>query len=615
MAATGCLNGKARLWDPSTGKPIGDPFAGGPPVLSLAFSPDGKRLLTGQEAGPARLWDVTVANPVAQSLDSGGSQMFTVGFSPDGKWCAGAWSVVRLWQLPGGALRATNGSTDPTNAGGPVFSFAFSPDGKQLLTTRIAGQVLLWDVPAGRIIHDLSGSVGLMTGTFSRDGRTCWVGFADGKVRAYDTTSGQSLGATMEHQTGILHIAPSPDGRTVLTWDMSGVACLWETKAAHSRGRHVSMPKGTRLQAFGPGGRTYATAADHTCQLWDSATHHPIGKPLRHPAAVQVLAYRPDGRVLLTGSADEQVRQWDTRTAQATGPNLHVGKGLQSLHWARGGSKVLSINGRIAQRWDAGSGVPLGKPFVMSGVFAFTDDGRVIRAESHGIMAFVKDAVTGQTLGPPVRQPAIIADLALMHDGKVVVTRGEATTHVREVATGNEFCPPLVHREIVRLLQPSPDSRRLLTGGWPGPRGQNFQLWEIASGRPVGPLIPAVRRADFSPDGKFFATAHGREVCLWEAESGKQVGPHLTNPGTVQTLDLSNGAAVLWVGGDGLHQWDLAASPIQGKAERITCWLETATGYYLDLKTEGSRRLSPDALKKRRQRFDELGGSPALQVP
>ena len=55
---TGSLDRTARLWDAATGRPIGPPLAHQGEVIAVAFSPDGKAVLTGSQDRTARLWPV-----------------------------------------------------------------------------------------------------------------------------------------------------------------------------------------------------------------------------------------------------------------------------------------------------------------------------------------------------------------------------------------------------------------------------------------------------------------------------------------------------------------------------------------------------------------------------
>src|SRR5262249_54852212 len=109
---TGGLDGTARLWDAATGEPVGAPMRHEGKVWAVTFSPDGSMVLTGGMDGTARLWDATTGRPIAPPLQRGG-RVRAVAFSPDGRrivtGCGD--NTARLWDLPapveGGRERLT----------------------------------------------------------------------------------------------------------------------------------------------------------------------------------------------------------------------------------------------------------------------------------------------------------------------------------------------------------------------------------------------------------------------------------------------------------------------------------------------------------------------------
>jgi WD40 repeat protein len=74
----------ARLWDAATGKVIRAFTGHEDAVQSVAFSPDGKSVLTGSEDKTARLWDAATGK-VIRAFTGHENLVWSVAFSPDGK--------------------------------------------------------------------------------------------------------------------------------------------------------------------------------------------------------------------------------------------------------------------------------------------------------------------------------------------------------------------------------------------------------------------------------------------------------------------------------------------------------------------------------------------------
>ncbi len=149
ILASGGQDGTVRLWNPTTGQPIGQALRGqNGRVNSVAFSPNGKLLASGSQDGTVRLWDTATHRSTA-SL-SCGDQVFTVAFSHDGKTlaCGTESSHVLLWNM------ATHQQKGPTLTvcGSWVYSVAFSPVDDTFATGCGDDTVRLWNPDTGERI-------------------------------------------------------------------------------------------------------------------------------------------------------------------------------------------------------------------------------------------------------------------------------------------------------------------------------------------------------------------------------------------------------------------------------------------------------------------------------
>ena len=109
-------------------------------VTSVAFSPDGKLIVSGRADKTVRLWDI-VGNPIGQPFQGHESYVFSVAFSPDGKLIvSGSWDkTVRLWDIDGNPIGQPFQGHEP-----PVSSVAFSPDGTLIVSGSQDKTVRLW---------------------------------------------------------------------------------------------------------------------------------------------------------------------------------------------------------------------------------------------------------------------------------------------------------------------------------------------------------------------------------------------------------------------------------------------------------------------------------------
>ena len=146
LLAVGIANpndwGAAQLLDTGTGAPAGDPLmAADDGVSAVAFTPDGRQLVTGAQDGTIRHWDLATRKIAAETSTDRDVPVAGIAFSPDGRLMAtaGRMGALRLWDASTGQPLG-----DPLLTG-PLAGLAFSPDGTVLATAGRDGVVRLWD--------------------------------------------------------------------------------------------------------------------------------------------------------------------------------------------------------------------------------------------------------------------------------------------------------------------------------------------------------------------------------------------------------------------------------------------------------------------------------------
>jgi WD40 repeat protein len=426
ILASGSQHG-VQLWDVASGKPIGNLLTPRP-GFRVAFSPNGK-ILAVAGAQNVRLWDVTTHQQIGAPIN----HVSSVAFSPDGKTLVtGSDSgTVQLWNV------ASHQQIGAPLVGHDqaVVSVAFSPDGDTVASGGADGTVRLWDVTTQQQIGaPLTGHTNLVSSVaFSPNSNILASGSWDDTVRLWHVTTQQQMGAPLtSHNGGVFAVAFSPDGKILATGRQDGTAQLWDVATGRLTGRSLTgHTGGVHSVAFSPDGKILATASsDHAVRMWDVATGRPIGRPvIPDDSAVNSVAFSPDGKTFITGSNDGSVRLWDVATRHAIGPPLISSRSaINSVAFSPDGKTfVTGSNDGTVRLWDVATGRPIRLILTPSQLLsvALSPDGSTIATGSADHTVRLWDLATGQQIGAPlIGHTNWVFSVAFSPDGKMLASGG-----------------------------------------------------------------------------------------------------------------------------------------------------------------------------------------------
>jgi WD40 repeat protein len=330
LLAVGTWYHHVVLYETDTGKQARVLTAHTGVVTSIAFSADGKTLLSGSADGTVRRWDLA-RGEVVQVVNHGTS-VNKVAFHPGGeRFLSAGWDrAIRLWATSGKSVAIWHASEKT------VRGLAFSPDGKRFASVDDEGPVKIWDAsaPADVWPESLTG-VGLSDVALSPDGNLLALGRVsniikpEGQAAEFllcDAATGRiakvlerfvwKRGA--ESGTPLLRIAFSPDGKRLATVRFNGAVPRRADKPVAtvrvwdlSLGRVVlTLDKAGEQVAFSPDGKWIVTLVEPRTReqevqggllrVWDARKGSAVATYQQSAGAI-AMAFGPDGRLVLVG--------------------------------------------------------------------------------------------------------------------------------------------------------------------------------------------------------------------------------------------------------------------------------------------------------------------------
>ncbi|KAI0340395.1 WD40 repeat-like protein [Trametopsis cervina] len=587
-----------RLWSTATGQPIGQHLLGyAGVVLSIAFSPDGTKIVSGSHDSRVILWNAVTQRPICILKGHSGTVM-SVAFSPDStKVVSGAEDqTIRLWEL---ATRKQIGAA-LTGHQGEVCSVAFSPDGETVVSGSADGTIRFWDVVTHASIGEpLIGHSDVVNSVmFSPEGSRLISSSLDSSIRVWDITQRRQVGYVLTGQKGWVVSAVFPtDGQKVVSGSYDGTIGVWDIATDGSMSESVAALESVAWSlTFSPDGQQLASGLrDGTIRQLDPATGQAIGKPLiGHSHLVRSLVFSLDGRKLVSGSHDCTVRQWDIATGDMVGGPL-VG------HTAPIGSVVISPNGqwivsgsydRTILRWDAATGQRDGE-FVIPGTsqvssLAISPDGRIVLAGLDDSTLRLWNTAATEPIGDPLTgHTDEVWSVVFSPDGRMIASGSkDCTVRLWDTETMQMIGRPLTgHTMGIEPVMFSPDGMWIASGS----HDQTVRKWSVATQESIGrPLVHTglITCAAISPDGQQIIVGTGDGTRAWKASAGTDVASSHTDPASPSALLYTDSSFIVdgWVlGPDGALLFWIAPDYRSALCRPGNTWILSARALELDL--------------------------------
>lgn len=523
--------------------------------------------------------------PVVPVLQTGHSNsVLAVRYSPDGKqlvsagvdgnlilWDTGSGKMVRYLALPGERFSALD----------------WTPDGKSVIAATEEEARITWDLDTGQSVSIPNG-VPAVTRAIACHPTRPWVAIAGSETRVVDRTNG-----------GMVFQARDVYGR-LITWDRAGkhlaVAtnqkrCLvWSVSEAGAFSAPVTISLTTPSPlalAFSPeGNQVRVVEAPGILAEYNVATGKSVASVTLETGKDPINggAFSPDGKRFIANTPyaredNNRLRLYDT----ATGKPLFQADpiGATSVTFSPDGARIATEDFQCLKIYETDRLTPRETwNFIPTRVF----DLQFLPGSNPNnptLATFTFDTLLWDLKSAALSRRILsgINCHVFTPDGKMLisasnVTGGPSTLQVQPIAAGNADPPPLETRtsnEMYKALAVTPDGKTLFVGKV-GEKGSTVDVWNLPTRQKTGSIsIDGVLfEIAVSPDGRLLAVGVGKS----NGKSGVELRD-IKSTGTVQKILPLRSPPLIFSGLDGMRLYFSADSRYlagQVKREAVEGW-------------------------------------------
>ena len=389
----------------------------------------------------------------------------------------------------------------------------------------------MWDVATGRESAwrmEHRGTV--RRARFSPDGSTIVSVGYDNTVRFWNSTTGRPVAATLNLQGMGMAAVFSPEGRRVATADHNGAVKIWDMAP--------TSPRRVWPVVINPDGRSYLTWASNLFRVWNALDDAPLSPWISSSVTIQsVHASTNTGTIALIGESRTNSLFQVEIPVEIHPPGGGVphtfGLPLKATnHWlSPDGRWLLASRGKDVSVWKTASGEQVFKyeNFTDSIRPAFSPDGRSLLVGA-GKNLFSFDIESGAEMFPHWDHTMKMRSVAFSPDGSQFVIGLDGSefspggAEIGDAKTGRHLSPILPHGEAVRKAHFSHDGRWVATAA----QGRGAGIWDVRTSQPRFAPVPLqwpVQSVDWSPDDLWLLAGSWYEGQVFDASTGRPVTP------------------------------------------------------------------------------------------
>ena len=491
-----------------------------------------------------------------------------------------------------------------------LFSYAFTPDGKYLLTNS-KNSVLKWDAKTGKCLNKISLHKKRTSSIAISKNGEYFLTTADSTLRVWYTDTFEPKTGPMKHNGYVSHAFFCPaDDRKILSRTIAHEVSLWDTETGDLIIQPIKFEDNVVDIAWSPDGSSFATNSyykekypptDETRRLvrvWNSETGGLINEFKGHTGGIRSVNYSPDSKYIVTASDDTTARVWNVLTGTPLYEPLQHNGGVTSAVFSPDGKYIVTAaSDNTACVWNVLTGTPLYEPLqhnrgVSSAVFS--PDGKyIVTAALFDNTIGIWDVLTGKPVTEEPLQHKFVNSAVFNPVNRDVMTLANDSVYLWNLSF-DRSAEYFEHESYLYSVKYTSDGNYILAN-----EGDAVKVLDVENFNEVTSINynASILWAAFSPDEKYIITLNtDNTVCVWDRFSGELVFEPLKHDSPVLDATYSpDGNYVLTTSSDSTARiWnakngELAFEPLKHNSDVFDATYSPDSNYIL---TRGVKTVS-----------------------
>lgn len=541
-------------------------------LYSARYCPNGDWFITAASDGEARIWDSQSGTPLSPPLKHQGN-VRVAAVDPRGTFAVTADDkAMRFWKVPNGELMGT--MPLPVS----VWGMRLLPDGKTVVTRGWDGKLRFWDIESQQQVGSPI-SLGAARGAIGVSPDGAYVAVTAGNtLKVFDAETRTALRNSISIGSfdEIRVVTFSPNGASIAVGGYEGdakhgVVRFWDFPSCEQQPDFIKLEPGAVITdlAYAKNGDTFVTASlNQTAQLWSSKTKTPIGLALHSDGPIRSVAIHPDGKVLTAGD-DGAASTWSLSKDHDELRLFALGDAIYGVAIANNNQRIIagSRNG-TGRLWNAITGETIGEPIRHNSLIlyvAISPDSNLAATGSLDRSVKIWKTSSGEAVGKPIRLPCQVLGLAFGHDNRTLLIGGDdGSARLWDLEKRKELLQTKSPHRVFGVEFDSTGKRFAVGCGHDTfPHSGELSVWDATTGeRLFGPFRQedVVFNSSFSPnDAAIWVTVRHAALQL-DLHTGQKIGPSLQHPGIVWDINVHPRGDILATSCEdgGVRFWDIS---------------------------------------------------------